>query len=80
LRPQVQKQMSTVQAAMKDPGVQQQMQQYAAMMSNPTFMKRMAELREDPDLKARRDISRISPARGLAHFLRQPVPPPAGDV
>lgn len=40
-----------LQEAMKDPAMQQQLMAYQQMMQNPALIKRMQELRDDPDMK-----------------------------
>lgn len=53
--PQVKERMNQMQEALKNPQVRQQLEQTMAYMQNEDTQKRIKEMREDPELKAKFD-------------------------
>lgn len=64
--------MEQMQQAMQNPEVQRQMQEMAAFMSNQSVMQRIAELREDPELKPMFDEIKSGGMQSLMKFMNDP--------
>ena len=64
--------MEQMQQAMQNPEVQRQMQEMAAFMSNQSVMQRIAELREDPELKPVFDEIKGGGMQSLMKFMNDP--------